>query len=622
MVVTCSLLIFYWISIIYSADLNFEKAANEDSGQREDCLPQQKNIKYHFYPDLVQSIDRNVDPCDDFYGHVCNRWISEHPIPEDSSSISPMDELTEKIGPAPSIVSYNAYTSNDYAYEYLATRQLLIKVVNLLKSDDIHGKIFHGSKDELIQRVNAFSTVDGAIAQVKGFDRTAPATRLFQALQSTLYRQITAKIKFRKLSRYASMVDWNLYISSFLSPEMAEFVKNGEIQVHDFLGMIAIDKALRMIPKKTLEMFLDWTTVLHFGTFLDSRYQDSYKIYHKETTGATKTSPEKDCVVKTSFYFTSLVDRLYVDKHFSEKTRQKLTEMVATFKSAFTEILSESDWMDDVTKEKASLKLSKMRHFVGYNDDIFNETAIRRKYEKLSFSSDESYFGMMKKMLHWTMNLQVSWLNTTREEVHLDFPATDVNAFYDHSANTIGILAGVLQTPYFNDSLPSFINYGAIGSAIGHEITHGFDNRGAEYDERGNKVLWWDEETAETFLKKSQCIAEQYVGWIFLTINENIADNGALRIAIRALHRHESRFRHLIVGLEDHTPMQLFFMSNAFVWCRGQHKETFLTDLQEDVHAPPRYRVNVAMSNQPEFAAAFSCPVGSNMNPENKCVVW
>ncbi|KJH40684.1 peptidase family M13 [Dictyocaulus viviparus] len=174
------------------------------------------------------------------------------------------------------------------------------------------------------------------------------------------------------------------------------------------------------------------------------------------------------------------------------------------------------------------------------------------------------------------------------------------------------------------------MNYGAIGTVTGHEITHGFDDSGASYDEMGNRKNWWNNQTYKNFEMKKQCFEKQY-GSIFVndidgrrTVGENIADNGGMRAAIRAaLHLSEHPSEHFsIAGLEEFSHMHYFFMNYAFMWCGSIRRATLLDTLAADTHPPDMYRVNVVLSNQPEFAQIFKCKVGSPMNPANTCTMW
>jgi predicted metalloendopeptidase len=205
-----------------------------------------------------------------------------------------------------------------------------------------------------------------------------------------------------------------------------------------------------------------------------------------------------------------------------------------------------------------------------------------------------------------------------------------VNAAYEPSQNSITIPAAILQGVFFNASRPKYLNYGAIGHVIGHEISHGFDDQGAQYDSEGNLHNWWGEEAKKTFEEKAECFVNQY-GSIKVpevdmnlngknTLGENIADNGGL-------HQSLSAYRSL-VDLEgklpdlDYTTDQLYFVSNANLWCGLIRNEELRNRILTDPHSPAKYRVNVPISNNERFAEVFQCEKGTPMSPENRCELW
>ncbi|KAK6052659.1 peptidase family M13 [Cooperia oncophora] len=253
---------------------------------------------------------------------------------------------------------------------------------------------------------------------------------------------------------------------------------------------------------------------------------------------------------------------------------------------------------------------------------------------KLTYTSANSFYDISMAISHWMQERAFLKLDQVNSRDTFDTSVMEVNAFYDGNKNQIAISAGILQSPFFNSSLPSIMNYGAIGVVAGHEVTHAFDDSGASYDEYGNKNDWWDDATYKNFEHKKQCFDRQY-GSIFVndlnvkidgrrTEGENIADNGGMRAAIRAALRlsEGTSERFTIAGLEDFTQMHYFFMNYAFIWCGSTRRATLLNKLANDVHAPDMYRVNVVLSNQPEFAKTFGCRQGSPMSPDRTCTLW
>ncbi|XP_049514995.1 membrane metallo-endopeptidase-like 1 [Dermacentor silvarum] len=212
--------------------------------------------------------------------------------------------------------------------------------------------------------------------------------------------------------------------------------------------------------------------------------------------------------------------------------------------------------------------------------------------------------------------------------------AEDVNAYYSADSNEIVIPGGILQDPFFQEGLPSYINLGAIGSIIGHEISHGYDDEGSQYDGKGWLVDWWSNETEEEFNKRKACFIHQYGSIVNPvtksqihgenTVGENIADNGGVRLAFATHVRlSEDDNVQVLPGLEEFTPEQLFFISYALLWCRSTRPEIG-DEVMSDVHSPNRYRVNIPLRNMEEFEAAFQCKTGAPMQagPKDRCVLW
>lgn len=208
-----------------------------------------------------------------------------------------------------------------------------------------------------------------------------------------------------------------------------------------------------------------------------------------------------------------------------------------------------------------------------------------------------------------------------------------VNAAYDPTQNTITFPAAILRGVYFNASRPKYSNYAGIGSIIGHEITHGFDDEGAQYDENGNLVNWWTNETLIQFQNKSQCLIDQYASIrdkvvdMYLngksTLGENIADCGGIREAYRAyFNRYSLNSEAILPNLTNFTSEQLLFIAHGNNWCGNIRPEKLRQVIQTDPHAPSKYRANLPLSNFDQFARAFNCKPNTTMNPINKCVLW
>jgi predicted metalloendopeptidase len=293
--------------------------------------------------------------------------------------------------------------------------------------------------------------------------------------------------------------------------------------------------------------------------------------------------------------------------------------------------------MDEDTKRQARVKAQGMVEHIGYPSELLEMSKLEDLYYGLELSPN-AYLGNALNMTVFGTNYAFSKL---REKVNkTDWvrhgrPAV-VNAFYSPLENSIQFPAGILQGIFFSSDRPKYMNYGAIGWVIGHEITHGFDDQGRQFDEEGNLVDWWHPETKKRYLKKAQCIISQYGNYTIKALDnmqlngintqgENIADNGGIKEAYRAYNSWVSRngAEPRLPGV-NYTPRQLFWVSAANVWCAKYRPKALKLRVLTGVHSPDQFRVQGPFSNMDDFSRDFNCPVGSNMNPpkENKCQVW
>ncbi|GFO22716.1 endothelin-converting enzyme 1 [Plakobranchus ocellatus] len=306
--------------------------------------------------------------------------------------------------------------------------------------------------------------------------------------------------------------------------------------------------------------------------------------------------------------------------------------MVDNLMRAFCELLEEATWMGDKTKAEAHKKLAAMGRKIGYPDYGFIDEEIEEKYKSLVMTPDNLYENL--DTLFWTKSKKR--LNNTIESMNKTTwrkPTFLVNAFYSPRKNYIVFPAGILQPPVFSERFPVSINYGAIGTIIGHEITHGFDNKGSQYDKDGLLRMWWQPEDWVHFKEKGQRLIDRYGNFTdelsgmkingITTQQENVADNGGLKEGYRA-------YKKMTMGKEDAkllpglnlTHDQLFFLSFAQRACWKATKANAIAHVLSSKHAPNKFRVIGSLQNFPDFAKAYKCPVGSPMNPEKKCSVW
>lgn len=326
---------------------------------------------------------------------------------------------------------------------------------------------------------------------------------------------------------------------------------------------------------------------------------------------------------------------LYVKNHFSEQSKEAALEMVDYIREEFLRILDEIDWMDEETRDEARSKARAISHFIGYPDELLRDELIEDYYKGIELRRN-NFYANTRLLRIWSTNYAFSQLRkpNKRGDWKKHARAAVVNAFYNPIENSIEFPAGILQGAFFDAERPKYLNFGAIGYVIGHEITHGFDDRGRQFDRNGNNRNWWKPKTDARFRERAQCIIDQYANYTvaeaggtkvngFTTQGENIADNGGIKQAFRSYRRwtkdHGREAR--LPGL-SFTPDQLFWISAANIWCGKFRPEVLKLRLNSGVHSPARFRVIGPLSNSHEFAQSFNCPLGSPMNPTKKCSVW
>jgi len=269
------------------------------------------------------------------------------------------------------------------------------------------------------------------------------------------------------------------------------------------------------------------------------------------------------------------------------------------------------------------VKLKKIEDKIGYPNrwrDYSSVKIVRGDYTGNVFRSSEFELKRQLAKIGEPVD-RIEWLMT---------PPT-VDAYYDPQLNTINFPAGILQPPFFDKQMDDSVNYGAVGAVIGHELTHGFDDQGRKFDPDGNLRDWWTPQDGKEFERRAKCIADEYSGFEAtpgvklngeLTLGENTADNGGVRIALMALEStlsKDSSARQYVGGF---TPEQRFFVSFGQVWCANQTPEVLRLQALSNPHSTPKYRVNGVVSNMPEFQKAFGCKQGQPMVRENACHVW
>jgi len=717
---------------------NFQRKINDDLCLTNSCVQTAASI--------FASINRTVDPCDDFHEFVCGRWIKSNVIPKGHSTWSTTKELSrknliilknilEQTNVNENSMMFNAefeaikfYRScmNVSELDRLDTKpmeEFLLETLNLtiqkwiqidrnqtwqelfvnltqilstkygfsyllpisigpddknsswnaihigqpqlgLDSRDyyINSSLNNRSDPETDLRnkiiLDTYSQAGVELLKLLGFDKDEAQKRIDDIIQFEIelatvslpmetlqkpnetYFLMTLKQldeQYRNLS-----FDIYSYLNEMLNLNASfplELTENDQVIVLSFELMSQVSTILHdylLTPGKShvvIDHFL-FSFIFDLSSHLSTKFEKITLPLFKELYGLEALPDRWEvCVKETDEAFGYGLGALYIKSVFGENDRQKANELIRNIRQMFDENLNKLKWIDEPSRIEAKKKLKRITEKVGFPDFINNRTKLNERYIGYSMDANDYFYNGIKVLQRERRRSLLRF----RQPVDLtDWSMTPrtVNAYYTPSANEIVFPAGILQPPFFQKDLPLSMNYGAIGTVIGHEITHGFDDQGREYDADGNIRSWWTKIALDQFEDRTKCFVKQYSNFAFdgqnengqRTLSENIADNGGLKLSYRAYEQHKAKS----IGLNENLRLpglpysqdQLFFISFAYSWCNLETRNAMYYDLINDPHSPPRFRILGTMSNSVEFAQAFSCSSNAKMNPKIKCQLW
>ncbi|SFT27393.1 M13 family metallopeptidase [Mucilaginibacter polytrichastri] len=388
---------------------------------------------------------------------------------------------------------------------------------------------------------------------------------------------------------------------------------------------IALFKMLKAEPIATWKTKLKFMALSGSANYLSKDFRAASFEFNDKTLNGQKQPKErwKTMVTTVDGGLGELLGQIYVKKYFTPEAKKRITDLVNNLQAVYKERIEKLDWMSPATKEKAIIKLNAFTKKVGYPDKW-------KKYDDVTISKDAFYNNMQSISKH-NYKEMVDKVNKPVDRTEWGMTPPTLNAYYNPSFNEIVFPAGILQYPFFDKDADDAINYGGIGMVIGHEMTHGFDDQGSQYDKDGNLNVWWTKEDNDKFKAKTQAVAKQYDAYTVLgdthvngnlTLGENIADNGGVALAYEAFKRTaEGKSDHKIDGF---TPDQRFFLSLAQIWRSKNRDESTRMRINNDPHSPAMYRVNGPISNTDAWYKAFDVKPGDKLyKPENARVkIW
>jgi len=440
------------------------------------------------------------------------------------------------------------------------------------------------------------------------------------SMDVTARRDPTAVYHMMTLAQFEALSDsfsWSRYFAILKAPKMDKL----NVVVPDFFK--AQETLIKTEPLAVWKSYLKLHLVSSQSQVLPRAFD--HEVFNFEGTFLNGIKEQKArwkrCVRATDGDLGEALGKAYVEKTFGADGKQRTLEMVKKIETAMSQDLDSLTWMSAATKQKAREKLAAITNKIGYPENW-------RDYSALTIARNDA-MGNSLRANEFEFNRQMQKIGKPVDRLEWGMTPPTINAYYDPQMNNINFPAGILQPPFFGKKAGDEENLGAIGMVIGHELTHGFDDEGRQFDAKGNLEDWWTEADVKAFEAKTDCLINEYSAFTVgkdvhlngkLTLGENTADNGGIRLAYTAL-------MNVLAGKtlppqDGFTTEQRFFLSFGQEWCTNSTPETETMQAQTDGHSIDRYRVNGVVKNLPEFQKAFSCAAGKPMVSANACRVW
>jgi len=643
----------------------------------------------------IQGIDSSIKPGDNFFMYVNHKWYDTAQIPPSQAGVGAymfmnypqrlrlqgiLDSISKANNAAGSIEQkigdfyasgMDTTTINQLGYTpikpLLVSIDSISNIASLIKFVVDQSKVFNGSilaftvgpdnKNSNLNIAHAYQAGIGLPERDYYFKTDAPSIAIQQAykkyvaalFQLTGSDSVTAikdadivygiekqlalshktnielrdvnanynKMSVASLVKRQPNIGWENILNEFGAK--TDSIDVGQPAYYDKLNTV-----LKSVSISDWKIYMKASSIGTYADVLSKPFADAAFEFNKVLSGQAvqKTRGEKMASAVDQSLGEAL-GQLYVKKYFSEKAKKRMLDLVNNLQQAFAVRIAKLDWMSDSTKQKAKEKLFAITKKIGYPDkwrDYSNVTVVKNKYFENVVSAASNNFQFQLTKLNKPVD-KSEWFNT---------PST-VTAYNNSSANEIVFPAGILQSPYFDENADDALNYGGIGMVIGHEMTHSFDDQGAQYDKDGNVKNWWTKDDYEKFKAKTQQVIDLYNSFTVLdtvhvkgamTVGENTADIGGVAIAYDAFKMTKEGHDSTKVG--GYTPDQRFFISVAKIW-RVKMKDEFLRLwINNNPHSPPLWRVNSPLMNNPHFYDAFNVQQGDKLYlpSEKRIHIW
>lgn len=457
-----------------------------------------------------------------------------------------------------------------------------------------------------------------AHAVLKIEDKIANASYSREVLRDSYknYNKMTAQ----EWQKGNNILDWTTYFETLNMPMTNDIV----IKQKDFFNDLGV--AMADVNLDEQKAYLAYNLINEAAPYLsDELVNANFDFFGRTMTGSEELQPRwKRALTTTDSALSEAIGQLYVEKHFPASSKEKMLELVNNLQGALSERINELAWMSNETKARAQEKLSTFNVKVGYPDTWRDYTALDIK--------EDSYWANILRSNLFEMDYMFSQAGKPVDKNKWFMSPQTINAYYNPTTNEICFPAGILQPPFFNPEADDAVNYGAIGVVIGHEMTHGFDDQGRNYDKDGNMNDWWTADDAAKFKERTDVLVNQYnaievAPSVYangsFTLGENIADQGGL-IVSRLAYENSLKGTERPQAIDGLSDVERFYISYATIWAQSIRPEEILRLTKMDPHSLGEWRVNAALRNIEEFYTTFGVVEGDQMYlaPENRVIVW
>ncbi|XP_026310633.1 endothelin-converting enzyme 2 [Piliocolobus tephrosceles] len=569
---------------------------------------------------ILESLDRGVSPCEDFYQFSCGGWIRRNPLPDGRSRWNTFNSLWDQNQAILKHLLENT-TFNSSSEAERKTQRFYLSCLQVERIEELGAQPLR----DLIDKIGGWNITgpwdqDNFMEVLKAVAGTYRATPFFTVYISADSKSSNSNvIQVDQSGLFLPSRDYYLNRTANEKGQSRE-VKPGTDLDHQ-------EKCLSQLYDRMPEGLTPLATLKN----------DQQRRQLGACPPASRPGPHSSCVPRWQTCISNTDDALgfalgslFVKATFDRQSKEIAEGMISEIRTAFEEALGQLVWMDDKTRQAAKEKADAIYDMIGFPDFILEPKELDDVYDGYEVSED-SFFQNMLNLYNFSAKVMADQLRKPPSRDQWSMTPQTVNAYYLPTKNEIVFPAGILQAPFYARNHPKALNFGGIGVVMGHELTHAFDDQGREYDKEGNLRPWWQNESLAAFRNHTACMEEQYNQYQVngerlngrQTLGENIADNGGLKAAYNAykawLRKHGEEQQLPAVGLTNH---QLFFVGFAQVWCSVRTPESSHEGLVTDPHSPARFRVLGTLSNSRDFLRHFGCPVGSPMNPGQLCEVW